>query len=311
MTTYELNKQYDGIEITFDERPIAPIRTALKNNGFRWHHMKKMWYAKKTDTRLALAMLLTGAFDDMLNNPQPIEDNKIDDDLCGDGTPLADVGKEIFEQAKEKSAAVSEISATAAVSETSAAVEEISAEKIYKPARVTSKTIEAARKRLLKLAMGCASKAMHGLTPIENGFYLIHDHFIMEIKNEIPGAVIVSEENRISESFISRVPGYFKKDFIEVNRPNENELKDFIAADKLKAKTWDNKKTPYFLSGDELDELGFDVAVNPKYLLDMLQALPYGKVYVNYDNPHEIYVIQDDGERGMILPIKANRPRNN
>ena len=301
--TFELNTIHNGIEVTFPERPSYEVREKMKSAGFKWHHMKKCWYGKQTKERLSLARLLA----------LPKED------LCGDGTPLADVGKEIAEQAKQKAkkshkksettAAVAPVEETTPIVEasTTAAVEESSEEKYYAPERVTSKTIEAARKRLLKLAMGTPSKAMHGLTPTDdNKFWLIHSHFLMRLDSTIPGATIVPEADRFEKSFTNKFFDYFKKDLVQVDRPNTNELKDFIATNKEKFRCGECH-VPYFLKGDALEEQGFDVAVNPKYLLDMLQALPYGKLYVSADSPHEIYVISLD-ENGMILPIRAPKP---
>lgn len=54
-TTYRLNSEHNGIEIIFDGKPEDVVREQLKNNGFRWHRQKKLWYAKQTDERLALA----------------------------------------------------------------------------------------------------------------------------------------------------------------------------------------------------------------------------------------------------------------
>lgn len=55
MTTYTLNKEHNGIEITFDNKPAAEIRNTLKENGFRWHRQKSLWYAKNTPERLKIA----------------------------------------------------------------------------------------------------------------------------------------------------------------------------------------------------------------------------------------------------------------
>ena len=60
MTTYTLNKEFNGIEITFDSKPAAEIRDTLKANGFRWHKMKGLWYAKQTEEREKLAQQLAG-----------------------------------------------------------------------------------------------------------------------------------------------------------------------------------------------------------------------------------------------------------
>ena len=48
-----LNKKLNGIELIFQEKPETEILTMLKENGFRWHRQKKLWYAKVTDERKA------------------------------------------------------------------------------------------------------------------------------------------------------------------------------------------------------------------------------------------------------------------
>lgn len=58
MTTYSINKEHNGIEIKFDNKPNQDTLTNLKANGFRWHRVKKLWFAKQTDKRLALASAL-------------------------------------------------------------------------------------------------------------------------------------------------------------------------------------------------------------------------------------------------------------
>ena len=58
MTTYSINKEHNGIEIKFDNKPNQETLTNLKANGFRWHRVKRLWFAKQTDKRLALASAL-------------------------------------------------------------------------------------------------------------------------------------------------------------------------------------------------------------------------------------------------------------
>lgn len=53
--TYELNEEYDGIEIKFSEKPTAQVLSRLKELGFKWHPGKGVWYAKNTETRLEFA----------------------------------------------------------------------------------------------------------------------------------------------------------------------------------------------------------------------------------------------------------------
>lgn len=58
MTTYTINPEHNGIEITFTDKPAEEIRATLKESGFRWHRKKALWYAKTTPERLALAEAL-------------------------------------------------------------------------------------------------------------------------------------------------------------------------------------------------------------------------------------------------------------
>ena len=59
MAQLNINKELNGIEIIFDGKPDAATLDALKANGYRWHRVKKLWYAKNTAERLALAESLT------------------------------------------------------------------------------------------------------------------------------------------------------------------------------------------------------------------------------------------------------------
>ena len=58
MTTYTLNNAFNGIEITFGGKPAENIREQLKAAGFRWHNKNKLWYARQSAERLALAEAL-------------------------------------------------------------------------------------------------------------------------------------------------------------------------------------------------------------------------------------------------------------
>lgn len=60
MCTMAINSQFNGIELTFAGKPADEVRAAMKEAGFRWHHQKKLWYAKRTAERLALAEKLSG-----------------------------------------------------------------------------------------------------------------------------------------------------------------------------------------------------------------------------------------------------------
>lgn len=53
--TMNLNTVKNGIEITFNEKPSDVVRTALKDAGFRWGGKLGYWFAKNTESRMALA----------------------------------------------------------------------------------------------------------------------------------------------------------------------------------------------------------------------------------------------------------------
>ena len=56
--TYTLNAELNGIEITFDGKPESSILESLKAIGYRWHKVKKLWYAKQNPDTLSLAQSL-------------------------------------------------------------------------------------------------------------------------------------------------------------------------------------------------------------------------------------------------------------
>lgn len=55
MATYAINQEFNGIEITFAEKPARDVLDAIKAAGYRWHNAKKLWYAKNTEKRLEIA----------------------------------------------------------------------------------------------------------------------------------------------------------------------------------------------------------------------------------------------------------------
>lgn len=48
----EFNTECDGIEVYFPSKPSQATRDALKTAGYRWHSVKKCWYAKRTEEHL-------------------------------------------------------------------------------------------------------------------------------------------------------------------------------------------------------------------------------------------------------------------
>lgn len=63
------NEEHHGIELSFPDKPSEDILAQLKGNGFRWHHVKKVWFAKQSDPRMALVNSLCGK--EVTKNPAP------------------------------------------------------------------------------------------------------------------------------------------------------------------------------------------------------------------------------------------------
>lgn len=59
------NEEKQGIEIYFDTKPIQEIINTLKEAKFRWHNVKKCWYAKENENTLEIA--------NKINNGEKIE----------------------------------------------------------------------------------------------------------------------------------------------------------------------------------------------------------------------------------------------
>lgn len=53
-----LNSEKNGIELIFEEKPSPATLEQIKAQGFRWHRVKKLWYAKQTADRLTFARTL-------------------------------------------------------------------------------------------------------------------------------------------------------------------------------------------------------------------------------------------------------------
>lgn len=56
--TITTNPEFNGIEISFTEKPARCTLEALKAQGFRWHNKKAIWYAKNTPERMEAAQAI-------------------------------------------------------------------------------------------------------------------------------------------------------------------------------------------------------------------------------------------------------------
>ncbi len=58
--TLQKNEQHAGLELSFSAKPDQSVIDALKQNGFRWHTKKRLWFAKDTPERYAFAAEIAG-----------------------------------------------------------------------------------------------------------------------------------------------------------------------------------------------------------------------------------------------------------
>lgn len=49
--TITKNEQFGSLEINFDGKPSEEVRNTLKEMGYRWHGVKKVWYGYREDIR--------------------------------------------------------------------------------------------------------------------------------------------------------------------------------------------------------------------------------------------------------------------
>ena len=59
--SYTINEERGGVEVSFPGKPAEAVRDQLKASGFRWHNVRRVWYAKATPDRLALVQSLAGS----------------------------------------------------------------------------------------------------------------------------------------------------------------------------------------------------------------------------------------------------------
>jgi hypothetical protein len=69
-TSYTLNEEHNGIEITFNGKPAQGTINLLKENGFKWHNFKKVWYAKQSEQRLFFVDALCSTLADIANTDE-------------------------------------------------------------------------------------------------------------------------------------------------------------------------------------------------------------------------------------------------
>ena len=80
------NKDLHGIELIFDTKPSSDVLNTLKENGFRWHRQKKLWYAKDTAERRSVLLNLDNG-----NMPHKTAGQKVKDVENIHGVKVGDI----------------------------------------------------------------------------------------------------------------------------------------------------------------------------------------------------------------------------
>ncbi len=57
--TANYNAELNGIELKFDTKPSETILNLLRSAGYRWHNVKKIWYAKQNERAIKAAEQIT------------------------------------------------------------------------------------------------------------------------------------------------------------------------------------------------------------------------------------------------------------
>lgn len=77
------NIEFKGIELYFGEKPEKKIIEILKNAKFRWHNIKKCWYAKENNNTLDLANKIFAYLNGETNLPEVKNINSVGENELG------------------------------------------------------------------------------------------------------------------------------------------------------------------------------------------------------------------------------------
>jgi len=76
MCTTILNPELNGIELYFNDKPESTIISMLKEYGYRWHNVKKCWYAKQNTETMNTAAKLADNNTEAASTVQTVEQTK-------------------------------------------------------------------------------------------------------------------------------------------------------------------------------------------------------------------------------------------
>ena len=259
------NKEHNGIELYFESYPYAASRNILKGAGFKWHNMKKCWYARETAERREIAekIMKREKYHFMKEAPEKI--------TAETETPEA-VLAEYVEPTPELDAVMKEAAAEAA----------------KEPAKKEKKS---SLQRLFD-SMAKANTPISWTGKFRDKVYSCDSHRAMITTEKIEAA---DEENISRIDMVTRVikdsrencTGEYQLDF------TAKELKKMIS--DLKAGKRNTKVVYCFENGG--------IIVNAKFLLEAMQAT--GTNIVRWSGKKAPILLEGETTACVICPINA------
>ena len=163
-----------------------------------------------------------------------------------------------------------------------------------------SASVVAAAKRICKSALASSIPGLQGMF-FQNGYYCLCDGYrILRLKSDVTALPRIRDGSTPPDVEKIMKPEIELASH-ELVLPDLADLKCYLA--RWKATCGKNEPVAYAILNAEL-------FVNPQFLLDMMQALPYAKAYINPDRIGRgmIYFKAANGD-GVLLPVHPNAAR--
>ncbi|NFH40734.1 hypothetical protein [Clostridium sporogenes] len=99
----KFNKDKNGIELHFTDKPNQEVREQIKSNGFRWSHPQKIWFTKDTEERREFLKSI-GFLNTETNNNESITVSEVEKNIENIEYPTIDINDiETYTVSKELS----------------------------------------------------------------------------------------------------------------------------------------------------------------------------------------------------------------
>lgn len=153
-------------------------------------------------------------------------------------------------------------------------------------------TPRARQNAIRRIIRSCPSNhpSMAGIFPYRDYFVVCDGYRLIRLAKDIPSLPHVENDFNVGGIMLDATPS---AEFLPL--PTIGELRSYIAAHKV-CRGRKTECEPYCL--------GAYVWCNPKYLLDMLQALPKCTACKPKSPISPIYFVEPNGDDGILLPVR-------